>query len=342
MHSDNDFKLLAKRTSNAHLRIRYLALFHFKSGVSRTKIAPLLGVSCTSVNAWVANYLADGLDGLLDKPKPGRPNQLSPHQLEQLKKFIEKNAIKQDGGRLIAEDIRVYICNDLHVSYSLANVYRLLHALDFSWITSRSKHPKQSDEAQAAFKNFLMETILHIPGHLSLERVDVWFQDEARFGQQNQMTRLWAKRGSRPRVVKQQQFDYGYLFGAVCPSSGKTEALITPLANKDAMMLHLELISLATESDRHAVVIVDGTGWHAMDTAMPFSNLTLIKLPAYSPAQNPMDQVWQWLRQHCLSNRVFDCYEQIVEQVSRAWNTFIEDTGRVKSLCSRDWINLTR
>ncbi|MEL4409392.1 transposase, partial [Shewanella algae] len=90
------------------------------------------------------------------------------------------------------------------------------------------------------------------------------------------------------------------------------------------------------------VVIVDGAGWHTMDTAMPFSNLTLIKLPAYSPELNPMEQVWQWLRQHCLSNRVFDCYEQIVEQVSRAWNTFIEDTGRVKSLCSRDWINLTR
>ncbi|MBO2550785.1 IS630 family transposase [Shewanella algae] len=170
----------------------------------------------------------------------------------------------------------------------------------------------------------------------------MWFQDEARFGQQNQTTRLWAKRGSRPRVVEQQQFDYGYLFGAVCPSSGKTEALITPLVNKDAMMLHLELISLATESDRHAVVIVDGAGWHTMDTAMPFSNLTLIKLPAYSPELNPMEQVWQWLRQHCLSNRVFDCYEQIVEQVSRAWNTFIEDTGRVKSLCFRDWMNLTR
>lgn len=97
-------------------------------------LTALLGVIRTSVNAWVANYLADGLNGLLDKPKPGRPNQLSPHQLEQLKKFIEKNAIKQDGGRLMAEDIRVYICNDLHVSYSLANVYRLLHALDFSLI----------------------------------------------------------------------------------------------------------------------------------------------------------------------------------------------------------------
>ncbi len=59
-------------------------------------LTALLGASRTSVNTWVANYLADGLNGLLDKPKPGQPNQLS-HQLEQLKKFIEKNAIKQDG-----------------------------------------------------------------------------------------------------------------------------------------------------------------------------------------------------------------------------------------------------
>ncbi|WP_335922365.1 transposase, partial [Shewanella algae] len=48
------------------------------------------------------------------------------------------------------------------------------------------------------------------------------------------------------------------------------------------------------------VVIVDGAGWHTMDTAIPFSSLTLIKLPTYSPELNPMEQVWQWLRQHCL------------------------------------------
>lgn len=43
--------------------------------------------------------------------------------------------------------------------------------------------------------------------------MDIWFQDEARFGQQNQTIRLWAETGSRPRVVKKQQYEYGYLFG---------------------------------------------------------------------------------------------------------------------------------
>ena len=57
-------------------------------------------------------------------------------------------------------------------------------------------------------KKFKTETINAIPGHITLNKVDVWFQDEARFGQQNTTTRLWAQTGSRPRCVQQQQFEY--------------------------------------------------------------------------------------------------------------------------------------
>jgi len=103
----------------------------------------------------------------------------------------------------------------------------------------------------------------------------------------------------------------------------------------------MELISKATEAGRHAVVIVDGAGWHTIDTVQPFNNVTLIKLPPYSPELNPIEQVWSWIRQHCLSNRVFSCYEEIVEQVSQAWNKFISVPDTVKSICSRDWIKLT-
>ena len=86
------------------------------------------------------------------------------------------------------------------MAYELSNVYRLLRELGFSWITSRSRHPKQDGQVQEAFKNFQLETILNIPGHVALANVDVWFQDEARFGQQNTTTRLWARRGSRPEL----------------------------------------------------------------------------------------------------------------------------------------------
>jgi transposase len=181
---------------------------------------------------------------------------------------------------------------------------------------------------------------MRIPGSVALDRVDVWFQDEARFGQQNTTTRLWAPTGSRPRAVKQQQFEYAYLFGAVCPSTGATEAIIAPYIDMEMMSEHLNLISKRTESGRHAVIIVDGAGWHQEYLADDFENITIIKLPPYSPELNPIEQVWQWLRQNELANRSFKGFDDIVSECSRAWNSFISDTQRVKKLCSRDWIEL--
>jgi transposase len=194
---------------------------------------------------------------------------------------------------------------------------------------------------KALLKKFRLETILHTPFNILPKDIDVWFQDEARFGQQNNTTRLWALKGSRPRAVRQQQFEYAYLFGAVCPSTGQTEALLTPWVNKEAMTQHLKQISEAVPQGRHAVVIMDGAGWHTDDTAQPFSNVTVIKLPPYSPELNPIEQVWQWLRQHHLSNRAFNGYDDIIEACTDAWNSFRQDISIVKSICSRDWIKLT-
>jgi transposase len=191
-----------------------------------------------------------------------------------------------------------------------------------------------------SLKKFQIELIKRIPGHIALERVDIWFQDEARFGEQNTTTRVWATKGSRPRVVKQQQFDYAYLFGAVCPATGETEALIAPWVNKEIMQQHLELISKRTQAERHAVVIMDGAGWHTDDIANEIDNLSIIKLPPYSPELNPVEQVWSWLRQHCLANRCFNGYEDIIHACSDAWNQFVADVQQVKKLCSRDWINV--
>ena len=62
------------------------------------------------------------------------------------------------------------------------------------------------------------------------------------------------------------------------------------------MRQHLQQISQVTPAGRHAVVIMDGAGWHTDDTALAFDNVTLVRLPAYSPELNPVEQIWQWLR----------------------------------------------
>jgi hypothetical protein len=130
-------------------------------------------------------------------------------------------------------------------------------------------------------KNVQLSTILNTPSHVALDRIDVWFQDEARFGQQNTTTRIWPTKGTRPRAVRQQQFQSAYLYGAVCPATCATQAIIAPHANSEYMSEHLTLISEATELGRHALVIMDGAAWHQQDLTEDFDNLSILKLPPY-------------------------------------------------------------
>jgi hypothetical protein len=186
----------------------------------------------------------------------------------------------------------------------------------------------------------LIESIFKIPGHIALDKVDVWFQDEARFGQQNTTTRVWAKKGSRPRGVRQQQFISTHIYGAVCPSPGQTEALISPILSTEMMEKHLKQISDATPVGRYALAVMDCASWHSDKLNNSFKNVTVMHLPPYSPELNPVEQVWAHLRAHDLANFTFKNYDDIVDQVSVAWNRFRHQVDHVKSLCKREWTNL--
>lgn len=173
-----------------------------------------------------------------------------------------------------------------------------------------------------------------------MNRVHVWFQDEARFGQRNTTTRIWALKGTRPRAIQQQQFEYAYLFGAVCINNGNTEAVVAPVSNMEVMREQLRLISEATPSDYHSVVIMDRASWHQSYLADEFPNITIIHIPPYSPELNPVEQVWAWLRDNELANRCFSNYEDIKNKLCEAWNRFSKSTEQVISMCYRSWTDL--
>ena len=144
-------------------------------------------------------------------------------------------------------------------------------------------------------------------------RVEVWFQDEARIGQKNSLTRVWGQTGSRPVAPKDLGFASAYLFGAVCPSQGKAAALIMPICNTAAMNHHLCEISSQVAADAHAVVILDGASWHKSHGLVVPSNITLLALPPYSPELNPVERVWHFLRSHWLANSVFRSLADIMD-----------------------------
>lgn len=169
------------------------------------------------------------------------------------------------------------------------------------------------------------------------KRIELWFQDEMRVGQKNPITRRWARRGTRPRAPHDQRTAWAYLFGAICPAEGKGAGLVMPFCDTPAMQEHLIEIGRRVAPDAHAVVLLDQAGWHlAAALAVP-DNITLLSLPPRSPELNPVENVLQFLRDNQLSNRVFKGYDDIVTHCCAAWNDFIHQPWRIRSIGSRTW-----
>ena len=191
-------------------------------------------------------------------------------------------------------------------------------------------------------KNFPSLVAAAIPAHAQGKPIELWWQDEARVGQQGTLTRVWAERGSRPRAPRDQRYDWAYLFGAVCPARDTGAALVLPMVDSEMMNLHLAEIGRNVTPGSHAVIVLDGAGWHQTGGKLKLPhNISLLKLPPYSPELNPVENIWQYLRQNQLSNRVFDSYNAIVEACCHAWNTLAAEPGRIKSIATRHWASVT-
>jgi DDE superfamily endonuclease len=105
-------------------------------------------------------------------------------------------------------------------------------------------------------------------------------KDEMRVGRKNKLTYRWAKKGSRPRALRDQRTQSTYLFGAVCPERGVGAALVLPTCNTEAMQLHLNEIATKVAPEAHAIVLLDQAGWHGSNTLEVPADISLLLLGA--------------------------------------------------------------
>ncbi len=103
------------------------------------------------------------------------------------------------------------------------------------------------------------------------------------------------------------------------------------------MQLHLGEISSAVAPGAHAIVLLDQAGWHTSSKLDIPDNITLLPLPPKAPELNPVENIWQFLRQNWLSNRIFDSYDDILDHCCHAWNKLLDQPWSIMSIGRRDW-----
>lgn len=103
------------------------------------------------------------------------------------------------------------------------------------------------------------------------------------------------------------------------------------------MNLHLAEIALNVAPGAHAVLLMDQAGWHLTPRLDVRDNISIVAIPSKSPEVNPQENVWQFMRENWLSNRVFGSYDEIVAHCCEAWNKLVEQPWRIMSLGIRAW-----
>jgi len=131
------------------------------------------------------------------------------------------------------------------------------------------------------------------------------FQDEARFGRITDPRRCWAPFPMRPLCKAMLTREYLYAYAAVSVADGKLDTLILPTANTACMQIFLNEVASRYPEER-IVMVADGAGWHRSHELVPPANLRLLKLPPYSPELNPVEHLWDDLREKSFHNRVFN------------------------------------
>ena len=163
------------------------------------------------------------------------------------------------------------------------------------------------------------------------------FQDEARFGRINHPRRCWAPRGMRPQAAQQIVREYIYAFGAVSPHDGELDTLVLPSVSAWTMSLFLEEVS-ARHPDEFILMVLDGAGWHKAGALVVPANMKLLSLPPYSPQLNPVEHLWDELREKSFPNLVFHDLDALEEHLVDALAALEADRPRVKSIAGFDWL----
>jgi transposase len=131
--------------------------------------------------------------------------------------------------------------------------------------------------------------------------------------------------------------EYTYAYVAVSPHDGTMDSLILPEVNEQAMSIFLREVS-ERHQDEFILMAMDGAGWHRANALIVPENMALIFFPPYSPELNPVEHIWDSIRENWFRNEVFNSIEGVENQLEKALVALEGDTETVASLTGFPWI----
>jgi transposase len=277
------------------------------------EIAKDIGVSVSKVHTLIPRYNKLGVAAVETPGKGGRHHECM--TVEEEKKLLEAFLERAKKGELVTIK-QMKQAYEKRVGHKIneVTIYRLLKRHRWRKVMPRPYNPQASKQEQEDFKNDFPNKVKEAEKTKDPEDhrpTLIMAQDEGCFGRINRLQRAWAPEHVRPQVPRQIVREYTYVYAAVDPKGGKITFLILPYANTEMMNIFLKQVS-EDFSSYFVVMQVDQAGWHSSKDLVIPKNIRLIPQPSGSPELNPVEHLWDELREKYFANGYSESLDEVI------------------------------
>ena len=328
-----DLRLKRCRVARERQRLKAIRLGILGQS-TMAEVAEKVGVSRATIGTWSKVFREEGMEAVLRtrfEERGRRSKTFTPAIEEALKAELAAGRFKR------TKEASRWLAAEHGIVAKLDTVHSWLGKVGGVLKVPRKTHARKDAAAAAAFKVELADRLqgLGVPAGA---RVRIWVADEHRYGLISVLRKVWALRGHKPVAPYQTRYEWGHLYAALeVAGQSAAEFFFSPTVNLEASDFFLRQLAESDE-EAHHIVIWDGAGFHPKTGSHPIpARVHLLQLPAYSPELNPVEKLFDQLKDE-IGNRLFTTLDEIEAAIARLLETFWSDLRHVLSLIGQGWL----
>jgi len=291
---------------------RMQALKGLLLGIAHGAVAKLYSVSRQTLLVWIKAFNQQGIDGLIEKEIPGRPQAIAQAHSETLADLV-RHPDKAQITHWTAKKFHGYLNGTLQIECGYSTVVRWLHEHHFRLKVPQPWPDRQDEPARQAWLDELRDL-------LADNAVDLWYMDEMGVEGDPRPRRRWAKVGEKTRVTKNGDHLRMNVTGMICPRTG--EAFMLEFSHNDRELFQTFL----DEANRHIatprprnILICDNASWHKCKSNH-WGKFEPLFLPPYSPDFNPIERLWLIIKAQWFSDFIAKDRDALIARLDQALN----------------------
>ena len=279
-------------------------------GESFKTVYRIFNISPRTLQRWVARFNERGIDGLIERPRSGRPRKIPRDRAGALcEKFEHPESVGQR--HWTARKFHGYLNEAVGLEVGSSTVVRWLHENNFRLKVPQPWPDRQDEEQRQAF-------VERLRAWLGDADVELWFQDEMGVEGDPRPRRRWAKKGEKTRGTKNGDHIRVNVSGMVCPRTGEVFAMGFTHSDRECFQLMLDEANKSVRIERRRnLLVMDNASWHKCKS-LRWGAFEPIYLPPYSPDLNPIERLWLLIKAEWFTAFIAKSREELWDHLDKA------------------------